>query len=180
MPVPRQKFAALDTSFLLKLSAGEEHCEAVIDWFARINVYPVITGTVLQELLDVELKDPKIQNRERAHEAKQNIPIWGFVCIPSDDVSTAISKIIAGKLFEKQALPDDCHNDALVIAEAAYNDCKILITERKLLLDSVNFDTIRLVLFESDVSDLVTISAEFIAKYLERRRTATPSSPSAI
>jgi len=165
MPAPSKRFAALDTSFLLYLAAGDEDCQTVVDWLVSHNIYPLITGTVLQELADIEINDPDPFNKSNAAEALTSISTWGFLSIPLEPTQNGIARIIATRIVEKDLLPDENEDDGLVVAEAAIQECKLLITYRKVLLDA-DYDSLRLLLLENDVSDLAIIEPELIVKYL--------------
>jgi hypothetical protein len=166
MPAPTPKrFAALDTGFLLSLAAGDEDCETVVDWLVSHNIYPLVTGTVLQELADIEQNDSDPFNRGNAMQVETNISVWGFLSIPLSPAENGIAKIIASRIVEKGLLPDENEDDGLVVAEAAIQGCSLIITYREVLLDAP-FAPLRLLLIEMDVSDLVIISPDLIVKYL--------------
>jgi predicted nucleic acid-binding protein len=165
MPAPTKRFAALDTSFLLYLAAGDEDCQTVVDWLVSHNIYPVVTGTILQELADIEINDPDPFNKANAAEAITSLPMWGFLSIPLEPTQNGIARIIASRIVEKGLLPDENEDDGLAVAEAAIQECKLLITYRKVLLDA-DYDSLRLLLLENDVSDLAIIQPELIVKYL--------------
>jgi hypothetical protein len=166
MPAPTSKrFAALDTSFLLFLAAGDEDCQTVVDWLVSHGIYPLVTGTVLQELADIEQNDSDPFNCGNAREVETNLSAWGFLSIPLEPTDNGIAKIIASRIVEKGLLPDENEDDGLVIAEAAIQSCNLLITYRKVLLDAP-FDQLRLLLIEMDVSPLVVIPPELIVTYL--------------
>jgi hypothetical protein len=167
MPASSKRFAALDTSFLLALAVGDENCETVIDWLSRLNIYPLVTGTVLQELADIELNDPDPFNKGNAKEAQCCIPVWGFLSIPLQPAENGIVKVIASKLVDSGVLPDEHEDDGLVVAEAAFQQCKILITYRETLLESEG-EALAFMLLENDVSDLFIASPDHIVEYLER------------
>lgn len=171
MPAPTKRFAALDTSFLLYLAAGDEDCETVVDWLVSHNIYPIVTGTVLQELADIEQNDPDPFNRGNANTVATSISTWGFLSFPLEPADNGIAKIIASRIVEKELLPDKDEDDGLVIAEAAMQNCNMLVTYRKVLLDAP-FDQLRLLLIEMDVSPLVVIPPELIVKYLCEKPTA--------
>ena len=174
MPTPQKRFAALDTSFLLSLAAGDGNCQEVIDWLSRINVYPLATGTVLQELADAEREDSDPFVRQNAILAQQNLAIWGILDVSLEPIDNGIAKIIATKLFEKKVLPDEHENDGLVIAEAALHYCKILVTFRQRLLDAPAAG-IKFMLIESDVPDLFIVSPDDVIVYLRQIEPATVS-----
>jgi len=165
MPAPTKRFAALDTSFLLYLAAGNEDCQTVVDWLVSHNIYPVVTGTVLQELADIEINDPDPFIKANATEAIVNLPTWGFLSIPLEPTDNGIARIIASRIVEKGLLPDENEDDGLVVAEAAIQGCKLLITYRQILLGA-DYDSLRLLLLENDVSDLAIIEPDLIVKYL--------------
>jgi hypothetical protein len=179
MPAPSVKrFAALDTSFLLALVVGDSDCETVIDWFSRINIYPLVTGTVLQELADTELNDSDPFNQANAKEAQLQIPMWGFLSIPFDPVENGIAKVIAGKLVEKGVLPDENENDGLVVAEAAYQRCNLFVTFRSTLLDA-DGEALKFMLLESDVTDLFIAAPDDIVDYLRKTEGGSTAAPAA-
>jgi hypothetical protein len=164
MPPPK-RFAALDTRFLLALSVGNEDCQAVMDWLSGINVYPLATGTVLQELADLEREDSDEFVRQNAENAQLLLSTWGILPAPLNSIDNGITKIIASRLVEKKVLPDDHENDGLVVVEAAMHQCKILITYREALLNAPAAG-IRFMLIENDVSDLFIASPEDVVEYL--------------
>ena len=171
MPAPR-RFAAVDTSFLLALAGGDENCEEVIDWFSKINVYPLATGTVLQELMDIDQQedaDPFV--KQNAECALLNLATWGILDASLTPTDNGIAKIIAGKFVEKGVLPDEQENDGLVVAEAALHECKMLVTDRKTLLNAP-LEGIKFMLIESDVSALLVVSPDQIVEYLRRKEEA--------
>jgi len=172
MPAPR-RFAALDTSFLLALAGGDENCEEVIDWLSGINVYPLVTGTVLQELMDIDQqKDADPFVKQNAERALLNLAAWGILDASLAATDNGIAKIIAGKFVEKGVLPDEQENDGLVVAEAALHECKMLVTDRETLLNAP-LEGIKFMLIESDVSALFIVSPDHIIEYLRKTEEAT-------
>jgi hypothetical protein len=175
MPVPNTKrFAALDTSFLLCLAAGDEDCEATIDWFSGINVYPLITGTVLQELADIEQTESDPFVKANAIKVVTSISTWGFLALPLQPAENGIAKIIATKLAAKGFLPDEHENDGLVVAEAAYQNCNILVTYRESLLECSG-EGLKFMLLENDVSDLFIVSPSDVVEYLRGQKAKLAS-----
>jgi hypothetical protein len=174
--LPPKRFAALDTRFLLALAVGDEDCQAVIDWLSGINVYPLATGTVLQELADLEREDPDEFVRQNAENAQTQLSTWGILPAPLTAIDNGIAKIIAARLVEKKVLPDNDENDGLVVVEAAMHQCKILITFREALLDAPSAG-IRFMLIENDVSDLFIASPEDVVEYLRTIENEAPPVP---
>lgn len=173
MPAPAKRFAALDTSFLLCVAAGDDDCLTVVDWLVQHNIYPVVTGTVLQELADIEINETDPFINSNAVEVLSNLSTWGFLSIPLEPADNGIAKIIANRIVEKGLLPDEHEDDGIVIAEAAIQRCNLMITCRPVLL-AAPFDPLRLLLIEMDVSDLAIISPDLIVKYLCEKQP-TPS-----
>lgn len=163
--LPPKRFAALDTRFLLALGVGDDDCQTVIDWLSANNVYPLATGTVLQELADLEREDADEFVRQNAEHAQMQLSTWGILPAPLNSIDNGIAKIIASRLVEKKVLPDDAENDGLVVVEAAMHQCKILITYREALLNAHSAG-IRFMLIENDVSDLFIVSPEDVVDYL--------------
>ena len=167
--MPKQKFAALDTGFLLALAAGDGHCEAVVDWLGGANLYALVTPTVLQEIDDIERCEPQPDIQDLARRVRERLATWGFLKLPMSPVQHGIARAIALKLIEKRILPDEAHaeNDGLVIAESALQECAVLVTERQ-TLTAIGVDILRLALLESDVPDIFTITPSEIVAYIER------------
>jgi hypothetical protein len=171
MPAPR-RFAALDTPFLLALAGGDPDCEEIIDWLSRNNVYPLITGTVLQELEDAEREDSDPFVKQNAETALLNLATWAILDVALSPTDNGIAKIVAGKFVEKGVLPDEHENDGLVVAEAALHGCNLLVTYRKTLLDAP-VEGIKFMLIESDVPVLFVVSPDDIIAYLRKAEKTT-------
>src|SRR5207302_5611549 len=155
-----------------------EDCQEVIDWLSKINVYPLVTGTVMQELADTEREDSDPFVRQNAETALLNLATWGILDAALTPTDNGIAKIVAGKFIEKGVLPDEHENDGLVIAEAALHGCNMLVTYRDTLLDSP-LEGIKFMLIESDVPPLFIVSPEHIIEYLRKteQAVATVSAP---
>jgi hypothetical protein len=167
MPAPR-RFAALDQHFLLALAGGSDDCAEVIDWFSRIGVYPLATGTVLQELMDIEQQeDPDPFVKQNAERALLNLATWGILDAQLTPTDNGIAKIVAAKFVETGVLPDEQENDGLIVAEAALHDCIMLVTYRETLLNAP-LEGIKFMLMESDVSVLFIVSPDNIIAYLRK------------
>jgi hypothetical protein len=173
MPAQR-RFAALDTSFLLTLAAGDDDCAEVIDWLSANNIYPLVTGTVMQELRDAEREDPDPFIRHNALAAQENMATWGVLDASLTPIDNGIAKIIAAKMVEKKVLPDKHDDDGLVVAEAALHGCVMLISFRETLLTAPPAG-IKLMLLESDVPDLFVVSPKVVVIYIRSTEIAPAS-----
>ena len=170
MPAPRF-FVALDTPFLLALAAGDDDCAEVIDWLSRSGVYPLVTGTVMQELMDIERESDDPFVKQNAECALSGLVVWGILDAPLTPTDNGIAKIIAADFVAKGVLPDEHDNDGLVVAEAALNDCKMLMTYRKTLLNAP-LEGIKFMLIESHVSALFIVSPANVVSYLRKTEEA--------
>ncbi len=152
-----RKFAALDASFILALAAGSVDAEGVIDWLNTYNVYPLVTPSVLQALVDIEECGDSI-SKSFAIKGKDSLTTWGILNQPLTPLEHGIALAISHKLFAANVLsePLNCQNDGLVLAEAAIQCCSIFITYRMPLLQT-NAKRLKLTLLQCDVSDLFVI-----------------------
>src|SRR5438105_10413142 len=101
MPAQR-RFAALDTSFLLALAAGDDNCAEVIDWLSANTVYTLATGTVLQELMDIDQQedgDPFV--KQNADRALLSLPTWGVLDAALSAIDNGIAQMVARKFIER-------------------------------------------------------------------------------
>ena len=175
MPAPIRKYAALDADFLLALAEGHDDYAGVVDWLQQAaNAYCIVTSTVLQELTDIQFNAESETIRKAAHTALGCITNWGFYSVQLPPLENGFTLELA-KALQRKALSENSHlNDGLVVAEAAFQRCSILITSREELLNT-HADAIRLALMEADapINDLFVISADHIAAYA--RKTSDPT-----
>jgi hypothetical protein len=164
----RQRFAALDTGFLLSLALGDTHCEEVVDWLQKVKFFGLATPTALQELADIERISSDEKSRQAAYVAMSSITKWMFIEPELSDVHRGIAPILADKLLEKNILGKSPKNDALALVEAGLMDCKMFITYRKSLL-AAEYDSLRLALLECQVEDLLVVSPEHIVSYIQKQ-----------
>ena len=163
-----RRFAALDTSFLLALGIGCEDCEATIDWLNKINVYPMVTSCVIQELQDMaDLAPADVQ--QVARQVLACIPVWGFIVAQLDATENGIAHITAGKLIDK-VIDSEFINDGLIVSEAAFQRSALLITKRQCLLQASD-DALSLAIVECDLSDLFIVSPDVIVTYLAKQHS---------
>jgi len=177
--VPNQRFAALDTYFLLELEKGNPTYEGVIDALSAIGIFFLVTDTVLQELADIEFCSPKPEVQRLAADTIKRLGLKGIITPPLPAVSRGVAEIIAQNLAT--LVKDGDKDDGLVLAEAACHNCRMLVTTRQTILDG-DTEAIRMALIRSDVGDLVAISPEAILEIFERldalRKHHTPHPPS--
>ncbi len=161
MPAPN-RFAAIDTDVLLALTAGDEECQEAIDGLSRAGFYCIVTETQLQELADICHHEGDQSIQTHAGKTLQGITNFGFITPSLTSVQMGVAERVAQKLVE--FMKSEEVNDGLVVAEAAYNGCRILITRRKCLLDCVT-ETLRLALVDHDLSSVVIASPSELVEY---------------
>lgn len=161
-----RRFAALDTTFLLALEAGCTDCAATVDWLSRINVYPLVTSCVIQELTDMKFCGSELAI-DSATSVLSCIPVWGFIAPQLDATENGIAHITAGKLVDK-VIESQYINDGLIVAEAAFHRCALLITMRQCLLQASD-DALSLAIVECDLSDLFIASPQMVVAYLAKQ-----------
>lgn len=167
MPRP-SRFAAIDTGVLLALDAGDEECTGAVDLLGAAGFYCLATETPLQELGDIcEIAQEDPEAAERARKTLCHLTNFGFLESSLGRVEMGVAERVARKICEV-SLPDGKLNDGLVIAEAAYNNCRILLTRRKALLKSRS-DLLRIVLVDADLPPIVMASPAEIIAYYKRR-----------
>jgi hypothetical protein len=156
VPNPR-KFAALDTDFMLGLAAGDEDHEEAVEWLSQHAYFGMVTGTVMQELADMEAND--LRFGPMAREALKQIATWGLYTTPLTYDDIGVIEVIAEQLLATELGNNLTKNDGLVIAEAAYNGCTLLITNRP-SLHAADREKVRVLLLGGDVTDVMVTSPQ--------------------
>lgn len=165
-----KRFAAVDTTFLFALHGGDEDCEEVVDWLTSNNIYILITSCVIQEVVDMVDKGEDEEIKRQAGEVLSCIPIWGFLpSAPFDGIKNGIAHIIAEKILASGVISSQEINDALTVVEAASDDCVILLTLRKSIVEA-SYDHLKLALLESHVPDVLVSTPADIVKFLRHRQ----------
>lgn len=166
MPKPH-RFAAVDTEVLLALEAGDEECAGAIDQLHSAGFYCLITETPLQELAEICQLTSDSEAVERASSTLKQITNFGFLESRLGSVEMGVAERVAHKICDI-SLSGATLNDGLVIAEAAYNNCRILLTRRKIILDSQK-DSLRIALVDFDLSPVVVASPAEIVSYYKQQ-----------
>jgi hypothetical protein len=106
--------------------------------------------------------------RDIAGETLAYISSWGFITPQLDPTENGIAHITAAKLIEK-VIQSEQISDGLVVSEAAFQKCAMLITMRDCLLQASN-DALNLGIVECDLSDLFIVSPQIIVDYLDKQK----------
>jgi predicted nucleic acid-binding protein len=134
---------ALDTNFLIHLSAGKDLALSVFEIAREREIRLCATMTVIQELRLLSRNQDRIA--ELAFTAlRQMRSKWNIEPIVLSDPDQAMVDAFAEKCLKKRLLPVAEKNDALILAEAAMNGIPFVISSDQHLLSI-------------DASDLATV-----------------------
>jgi hypothetical protein len=164
VPTPH-RFAAVDTDVLLALEAGDEECQEAIDGLKKIGFYCIVTETPLQELADICQQGNGEDVQIRAKQTLVAITNFGFLSPQLASVQMGVAERVAHTLIER-CLPGGQLNDGLVVAEAAYQDCRLFITRSPMLLVEAR-DSLRIALVDHDLSAVVVTSPAELVEYFK-------------
>lgn len=162
------RFAAVDTSVLLALEAGDEESQQAVDRLLEAGFYFIVTETVLQELADISQTDADPDNRAHAHNTLIQITNFGFLAPSLKPVELGVAAQVAQTLLEK-CMPNCTLNDGLAITESSYNICRILMTRRPGLLNTDRI-SILITLVDSDLAPVVVISPKEMLEYFRAEK----------
>ncbi len=164
MPRPN-RFAAVDTEVLLALEAGDEECQGAVDLLSHAGFYFIVTETPMQELADICLNGESEEIQQHAKKTLVQITNFGFLVSSLGAVQMGVADQVARKLVEKQ-MPQCDLNDALSVTEAAYNNCRFLITKSETLLNCDRFATL-MALQDADLYPVLAASPKEILEHLK-------------
>jgi hypothetical protein len=161
------RFAALDTRFLLALSAGEPDAEATIDYLARTGFFPIITESVFEQLGHLA-RSPGNPAHESAKHACKWLATWNILDPPNRHIEIGISEINAAKILGQELIPGCTENEAKMLIEASCQNCELFITFSEPLLRA-EVVPLNLALLEMELNKVtVTIASPvIIARRLE-------------
>jgi rRNA-processing protein FCF1 len=158
------RFVAVDTEVLLAIEAGDEDCTEAIDRLTAAGFYCLVTETPLQELGEICQLTSDSEAAERAKATLTQITNFGFLESRLGVVEMGVAERVALRICELCLLDHGTMNDGLVMAEAAYNNCRILLTRRKTLLASKT-DSLQIALVDFDLNPVVVASPTEIVNY---------------
>jgi hypothetical protein len=142
------RFAAVDAAFLIALAAGDEACDAAVDFLGRLRLFIFVSPATCQALSDVAAcsTDPRI--RELAATALRSLGTWGFWTDGLTDVQHFIATEAAKRVETALGLT---FTQSRMIAECAVGNTAVLLSDDDLLsrIDSKFLD---LVLLDRELS----------------------------
>lgn len=170
----QRKYAALDADVLIKLCDGDSNAQEAVDWLSSRGVYPMVTAAVIQTLMSMAVEDKVADNRAVAEKALKCLSIFGILDAPLEGVELDIARLTSLRLLESGELKDSAcaEIDAMVIAEAAVQNCFILLTDSKGILDA-KYDDLALILLDRHLSDVLIYSPDAIASFIRRQEEET-------
>jgi len=161
------RFVAVDTEVLLALEAGDDDCTGAIDRLSAAGFFCLVTETPLQELAAICQLDSDPEAVAHAKSTLVQITNFGFLKPSLNAVEMGVAERVAHKICTA-SLSAGTLNDGLVVAEAAYHNCLILLTRRKIILDSKT-DSLQIALVDFDLSPIVVVSPSEIVGYYSRQ-----------
>ncbi len=158
---------AVDTNVLLDLALGTE---AVMDAFETIReripqARIVVPPTVLQELAYAVKCGDTAKIRKAAFEALCRLQEWGIEPLNLVPVGHGIVERIAEAVRQRDILPIEEGNDALLLAESALMECGILLSTDG-HLRGIDFQKLKLLLQDFHVSaPIIATPREIVKKF---------------
>lgn len=147
--MPQPQFAALDSRFLADLEIGYPQAQGKFDDLSK-RYYFLVTSTTLQDLADAQLHSDDHLTREVCKGVLQDYKLWGVLDMSLRPEYNGVAEVIANALITAGVVPDGHINGALIVAEAALHNCRVLVTHRRCLHDADKQGLAR-ILFEHDV-----------------------------
>ena len=161
---------AVDTNFLIHLAGGREVAlDALEIMRERVEAGALVAGrTVLGELDNIE-ENGSLLERKLAGEAIGKMRAWQITPQDLSSVGETVVRRIAAGLLETGLLPAEERNDALILAEAAFSGCGMLITSDTHLLE-IDVQCLRVLLQEHGVGVPLIIAPVKIKRLFGGRR----------
>lgn len=130
-----QRFAALDTKFILALAGGEADAEATIDYLQKNGFFPIITESVHEQLGELA-STPQSAACEAAKYASKWLTTWGIIEIPNSYTANGTSQVHAESILQQGLIPGATEIEAEVLVEASCQNCELLVTFSESLLNA--------------------------------------------
>lgn len=152
-----QRFAALDTKFLLALAGGEPDAESTIDYLHKNGFFPLITECVYEQLgeLAQQANNPAAPH---AQHASRWLSTWGILDVSNRYTENGTSQVHAEAILEQGLIPGGTILEAETLVEASCHECELLVTFSDALLNAQSA-AINLALIEKGMSKVTVIIA---------------------
>ena len=127
---------AVDSNFLMNLAHPKDVALDALEVIHRRlrGAQILAVPRVVKELAIKVIKEPDPEKRARARRALASMGTWGICSVELTDLQKTIARSIAGKLLDQGIIPPEERNDALILAEAAFTRCNMLVTSDAHLL----------------------------------------------
>jgi hypothetical protein len=165
MPINTQKFVAIDREVLLGRSIGLAPHLKALDFLAKLKFLPLVTPTTMAVIKDAEIHGNTTEKR-RFQIVVQDVLDSDIVRPSINDTYQQVMDIHADKLLSKNVIKGGDKVDALILAEAAYLEAKVLLTTNPALRDA-HEDSLKLALLECGMESVFIVSPKEIVDYME-------------
>ena len=137
--MPRPRFAALNTDFVLALAGGSH--QGAIDTLGRLGYYFLVSPVVEESLFDIHTSGKHRSSRETAAKALKSLAAWGFLTPHLDGLGRHYTREAAVSMRTANICPGCYQNDYLAVAEASHLEAEVLVTARPVVncSDAINF-----------------------------------------
>lgn len=167
------RFAALDTKFLLAFAASEPDAEETVEYLRKNKFTCIITRSVIQQLCELRQTEPD-PTRSYALYAYWMFSNWGFIEQSNTYVDNGTSCKFAEDILEQGLIPGGKKHDSEILVEASCHQCELLITFSKPLLNAPS-GQLHLALIECNLSAVAVAiaSPDMIAGRLKVAETVS-------
>lgn len=145
----RSRQLSLDTNLLLDLAKPQDLAHEFREEFQSRGYALMLAPTVLSEL-EYLLTYGRESSRHLAQTASEEIEAWRLTPFDLSQVNHAIAERFSRDLQQRNLVPADELNDALILAETSLAEVPILVTSDKHLLE-IDEDALRLAFQEADL-----------------------------
>ena len=123
----QKKRIALDTNLLLDLARGFDFAHDFRVVFQEAN-YSLLAGPTVFRELGFAILHGREPEKSLALTAVANAAKWGVLAFNLTRLDQTIAERFAQKLLERELLPEEECNDALILAETAVEHVPMLVT----------------------------------------------------
>lgn len=153
---------AVDTNFVLDLADDDPTAFQCLHALkSKCAPTLVLPNTANVELGRLCIAGEDAETRRLAVKATQLLPTWKISPYPLPGVKTGIVETIADAIRRQGLIPEEERNDSLIVAEAAYLECKLLITSDAHITRADKKELFEL-LKSKDVTPLIVAHPRFI------------------
>lgn len=128
----KPQFAALNTDFVLALTAGA--CEQAIDVLGQLGFHFLVSPVVEESLFWISVNGRYDESKQCAASAHPRLASLGIITPGLDGMDRFYTRDFATKCLETNLCGQGCYlNDYLAVAEASRLQATVLLTARPVL-----------------------------------------------